>query len=107
MAQTGTMQSGSRATLSVEWKQANGQPARVDGETAWTSSDESVIELSESAGNSQIVTLISLGPTGTVQIQASADADMGDGMKPVTSVMDITVIGGEAEGGEITLQPMK
>jgi hypothetical protein len=49
---------------------------------------------------------VSVGPTGNVQVQASADADMGDGMKPVTSVMDITIIGGEAEGGNIELKPI-
>ena len=106
MAQTGTVTSGSRYSLAVTWEDADGQPAKVDGKTTWTSSDPAKATVTAGTGNSQIATLVSLGPTGNVQIQASADADMGDGMKPVTSVMDITIIGGEAESGNIDMQPI-
>jgi hypothetical protein len=105
MAQTGTLQSGARATLSVAWLQSNGQSAPVDGPTTWVSSNPSVCQCTVASGNSLIANLYAPGPIGTVQIQASADADMGEGMQPVTSVMDITVIAGQATGGDITLTP--
>lgn len=106
MAQTGTMTSGSRATVSVQWQLPSGAPAKVDGKTSWTSADETVLECVGAAGNSQIANLFAPGPAGTVRITASADADLGDGMKPVTSDMDITVTEPMASDGEITFTPV-
>ena len=102
---TGTLTVGGRATVSVQWNDQNGQPAKVDGPTTWVSSDAATLECVVATGNSQIANLFAPGPIGTVQIQATADADMGEGVRPVTSTIDITVIGGEAQGGDITFTP--
>ena len=51
--------------------------------------------------NSTKAYLRSLGPIGIVQIQATADADLGEGMQTVTAVLNLTVIAGDAVGGEI------
>src|SRR5215831_13053321 len=97
-----TMQIGSYATVSVEWKDANGNPAKVDGPTSWLSSDPGVCEVTVATGNSQIANLFAPGEIGTAQIQATADADMGSGVQAITSTIAVDVISGQATGGEIT-----
>jgi hypothetical protein len=104
--QSGTMQAGTRASLTVQWMTAGGEPAKVDGQTSWTSSDPTICEVTAGTGNTQVATLFAPGPEGEVQIQASADADMGNGVEPVISNIDITVTT-QAVGGDITLTPMK
>lgn len=97
-----TMQAGTLATLSVEWKDKNGETVKVDGRTTWQSSDAGVLTVAVATGNSQIANIKSLGPIGAVNVQATADADLGEGLKTVTSTIAINVIAGEAVGGEIT-----
>src|SRR5215472_12572831 len=73
------MKSGTYATVSVQWNDKGGNPTPVDGPTTWTCSDPTIVDCQVSTGNPQIANLHSLGPIGTVTIQASADADMGQG----------------------------
>ena len=101
-----TMQAGTYGYAQVVWKDSQGQPAKVDGKTSWASSDDTILmveALAESDTTQAKVT--SLGPIGHAQVQASADADLGDGVKRVTSILDVDVIGGEASGGDISLTP--
>ena len=100
-----TMQAGSRATVSVEWKDAAGHTVKVDGPTVWDSSAPGIVECKVATGNPGIANLFAPGPVGTAQIQATADADLGEGTKSVTAVIDINVIAGEAVGGDITFKP--
>lgn len=96
-----TMQAGSYATLSVQWVDSHGNPAKVDGPTEWVSSDEDIATVEVAVGNPLIANVKSAGPIGPVQIQATADADLGEGVKTITATCDISVIAGEASGGEI------
>lgn len=97
-----TMQAGSYATLSIAWTDSHGNPATVDGPTKWAGSDDSIATVEVATGNPLIANVHSLGPIGPVQIQATADADLGQGVKSITATCDISVIAGEASGGEIT-----
>lgn len=101
----GTMQVGTRATVSVEWKDTGGHTVKVDGPTKWESSDDTMVQCTASTGNPQIANLFAPGPVGNCQIHATADADLGEGVKSVTATIDITVISGEAVGGDITFTP--
>lgn len=96
-----TMQTGTYATLSVQWVDQGGQPAKVDGPTTWATSDASICTIEVSTGNPLIANVHSLGPIGPVQFQATADADMGQGVRNITATCDVSVIGGEAYAGEI------
>jgi hypothetical protein len=42
---------------------------------------------------------------GSTEVHANADADLGAGVVPVTAVIAITVIAGQAVGGDITFTP--
>jgi len=97
-----TMQAYTYATLSVQWNDKNGAPVKVDGPTTWASSDPSTLQVTVATGNPQIANLYAPGPVGKAQIQATADADLGEGVKTVTSTIEVEVIAGEAVGGEIT-----
>jgi hypothetical protein len=99
-----TMQAGTIATLSVQWVDKSGNPASVDGPTKWASSDEDILKVEAAAGNPLIANVYSQGPIGPAQIQATADADLGEGTKTITATCDISVIAGEAFGGSITFQ---
>ena len=101
-----TMQAGSRATVSVEWKDTGGNIVKVDGPTTWASSVPGTVECTVSTGNPQIANLFAPGPVGAAQIQATADADLGEGTKAVTATLDISVISGEAIGGDISFRPI-
>lgn len=100
-----TMQAGTRATVSVEWKDSGGNTVKVDGPTKWVSSAPETVQCTQATGNPQIANLFAPGPVGVAQVQATADADLGDGVKTVTATLDITVIEGEAIGGDITFTP--
>jgi len=96
------MQVGSYATLDVTWADKGGNPAKVDGPTKWESTAPDICQVTVATGNPLIANLFAPGPVGNAQIHATADADLGEGTKTITSTYDITVISGEAVGGEIT-----
>lgn len=100
-----TLGVGHFATVAVEWVDATGAPAKVDGPTSWESTDPAVLTCQVSTGNPLIANCQAVA-IGTAQIQATADADMGDGIKHVTSTIEVTVIAGEAVGGSMTFTDM-
>ena len=83
-----TLQAGKVATAAVSWVDQAGNPAKVDGQTTWASSDPTLVTVTVATGNSLIANLKSVGPIGDVSIQATADADMGEGVKTITAVLE-------------------
>lgn len=102
-----TMQAGSKAKLSVQWVDKFNNPAKVDGPTAWDTTDDTIATFTPDSTDPNALSgeVESVGPIGTVQIQATADADMGAGTQSITAICDISVIAGEASGGTITFTP--
>lgn len=96
-----TMQVHTYATVSVQWKDSAGNIVKVDGPTEWKSTDETILQVDVATGNPQIANLFAVGAVGTAQVHATADADLGEGVKAVTATLDVTVVSGEAVGGEI------
>jgi len=97
-----TMQVNTYATLSVEWKDKGGNPAKVDGATVWTSTNPDILAATVATGNSLICNVYAPGEIGKATVEASADADMGEGVKKVSKTIEIEVTTGEAVEGEIT-----
>lgn len=79
---------------------SRGNPARIDGDPAWTVSDPALLSLTIN-GAQAIVS--AAGPLGVGQLRVSVDADLGEGVRPLTGLLDIEVIGGEAVG--LTIVP--
>lgn len=84
-----------KVTLAIQPLTAGGNPATVDGVPAWSVSDETVLSIVVAEdGLSAVVT--TAGPVGTSQVSVSADADLGEGVKTITGLLDVEVVGAEA-----------
>lgn len=84
-----------QVALAVEFKTGKGNAARVDGTPVWRSSDETIVTLTP-AEDGMTATAVTVGPLGTVQVSVEADADLGDGTRLITGVLDIEVRAAEA-----------
>jgi hypothetical protein len=101
---------GQSADVVVQFTNANGHPAKVQGEVVWESSDTEIVKVaakgtSKEAGGGGAQATLTAGPkAGTATITATADADLGEsGVTEVDATVDVEVIArGEAVGGEIT-----
>lgn len=90
-----------QVTLAVAFTTAAGNAAKVDGLPVWKSSDETVATVTASAdGLSALV--VAQGALGTAQIAATADADLGTGVREVVGVIDIEVHAAEAVSALVT-----
>jgi hypothetical protein len=72
-----------------------GNVAQVDGAPVWTSSDPTIVAVVADAGGFSAYAITS-GPLGTVQVSVTADADLGEGVRSVTGIIDIEVRPAEA-----------
>jgi uncharacterized protein YjdB len=89
------------ADASVAYVDAKNQPAKVDGAPVWSSSDDTVATVAASSdGMSAVVTPVNVGQA---QIKVEADADLGSGVVPVVSLVDVEVIAGQAVAGNVSL----
>lgn len=84
-----------KVALAVEFKTAAGNPANVDGTPVWSSSDDTVVSVEASEDGLSAVA-VAVGPLGTAQISCEADADLGEGVRAITGVIDIEVRAAEA-----------
>jgi len=84
-----------KAVLAIIIQDAAGNPARVDGVPTWSVSDENFGELTVSV-DGMAAEFIPSGTLGSVQLNVQADADLGDGVKPLQGVLDVQIEAGEA-----------
>jgi hypothetical protein len=98
-----TLPVGMQVAAQVAYVDAGGNAAVVDGEVAWASSDATVASVAVDVDDSTICTIGAVGPVGAAQVTATADADIGAGVKTLVTLLDITVIAGEAVAGTITI----
>ena len=81
--------------LSIQIVDKFGNPAQVDGAPKWAVTDASLADIVAAAdGLSAMVT--PKGPLGAFQVQVSADADLGEGVKAILGSLDVEVLAGEA-----------
>ncbi len=88
-----------RVAITVAPKTAAGNPAQIDGDVVFTSSDEAVATVVSTGPLSAMVTAVGLG---VAQINATFDADLDAGeerMVPASGA--VNVVGAEAETAEI------
>jgi hypothetical protein len=88
--------------VGVQFTNANGNPAEVQGDVTWESSDTAVATVVVKPDDTKQATIVAGPKAGEATITASADADLGDGVAEVEAVIDVEVVAkGEAVGGEI------
>ena len=95
---SGRINTEQRVRVSVIPLTAAGNPAQIDGDVAFESSDPTVASVEPIDANSAWVTAAGLG---AAQISAEFDADLGDGVRTLTFTGAIEVVGAEAETAEI------
>jgi hypothetical protein len=98
-----TLPVGMQVEAQVAYVDAGGNAAAVDGEVAWASSDATIASVTVDANDSTIVTIGAVGAVGNAQVTATADADIGAGTKSLVTLLDITVVAGEAVAGTINI----
>lgn len=84
-----------KVKLSVSPRSAAGNPALIDGAPKWSVSDDTIVAL-EVAEDGMGVVVVTTGKIGSVRINVDVDADLGDGVRNLTGVLDIEVKASEA-----------
>jgi hypothetical protein len=90
-----TMTDTQKVSLTISPLDARGNPARVDGIPTWAASDPALLlVLPEPSGLGAVA--IAIGGLGNAQVTVTADVDLGAGVREITGILDITIVGGEA-----------
>lgn len=97
-----TLSVDNEVKMQVSYVDAKGNPAAVDGDVDWASSDETIATVEPDPDDDTVVTVTPVGKTGQVQVTATADADLGAGVKTLTTIADIQIVAGEAVAGTIS-----
>lgn len=87
--------------LTVQFTDAKGNPAVVDGIPTWAVTDATLATL-DVAADGLSATLIPTGPIGSLVVQVNADADMGEGVKTILGELPVDLIAGDASTVVIT-----
>ena len=93
---------GMKIDVAVSYVDAAGNPATVDGDVDWETSDKEIANVFRISGTDSTKVSVRAGKPGQTQISATADADLGEGVRNIITTMDIEVIPGEAVAGTIT-----
>jgi hypothetical protein len=93
------LREGEKVSAVVEFMSAAGSPAKVDGVPVWNNSDETVGTLIVAADGLSIEYLALVA--GVAQLSMTADADLGEGVRPIVATADIQVEPGEAASARI------
>ena len=99
-----TLAAGMQVSVKVSYVDANDNEAEVDGDVRWSSSDDSIVTVIVDDSDSTQATVRATGSVGQAQVTAVADADLGEGIRPLTTPMDVEVVAGEAMSG--TIEPV-
>jgi len=101
-----TLPADKTVKLQIAYVDANNNPAQVDGAIVWTSSDPMIADIQslpvQQGAAGSVVQLVPGDTIGNCQITATADADLGEGVRNIVTLMDVTVVGGEAVAGTIS-----
>lgn len=91
------------ATVKAEFYNAAGDPAHVQGDVSWASSDETIATVVANRPDTSEATVTPVGPSGSFTIEAAADADVGEGVRRLSVQLPSQVVGGGAAvSGSIT-----
>jgi len=96
-----TLPVGMAVDVMVAYSDARGNPAAVDGPVVWDSSSTDVVT-AVASNDDPSVCRVSAVNLGSAQVNATADADLGAGVKTLVTTMTVTVVAGEAVAGTIS-----
>jgi hypothetical protein len=87
--------------VQVSYVDAGGNAAQVDGDVEWASSDTSVVTVQVDADDTTQAVIATRDKIGSAQITATADADLGEGVRELITLFDVGAVAGEAVAGTI------
>ena len=88
-----TMNEAQKIKITLNPVNAKGAAAKVDGVPAWTvGSGDATLVVADDGMSADIVS----GTPGTSQVSVIADADLGQGNKPISDLVNVTVTALEA-----------
>ena len=96
-----TLPADMEVEVQVTYVDAEGNPASVET-ISWASDPPEIIGALVDPDDPSKLTITPVGPAGNGQVTATADVDMGAGVKALVTTMDITVVAGEAVAGTIS-----
>lgn len=92
-----------KCPLAIAAVDAKGNPAPVEGAPSWSSSEPAFVTVAPSEdGLSAVITAVGPVTPTPVQINVTADADLGEGVKSITGLLEVSVVAGEAVGVAIS-----
>jgi hypothetical protein len=89
-----------QVNVQVAYVDKGGNPAAIDGEVTWSSSNDAIVSVSSQGPD--IANVMAMSTLGSAQVTASADADLGAGTRTLLTLLDVTVVAGEAVAGTIS-----
>lgn len=96
-----TMTATQQVEVTVEFKDAKGNPATVDGTPVWQTDNPSILGLTPSA-DGKTCTVVATGMIGTANVQVTADADLGPDVKQIIGTLEVEITPGQAQMVSIT-----
>lgn len=97
-----------KVTASIQPVDARGNPAKIDGLANWGSSNAAIAQVENVSADSLSADIVPGTALGTCQVNVQADADLGEGLRTITGVLDVEVVGGAAVGFTIsTSEPVE
>jgi len=85
-----------RVSCRAEFRTAAGNVAKVDGVPVWSKNDPQGILNLIASGDGLTAIIAATGGVGQAQVQVVADANLGEGVREVTGVLDVEVQPAEA-----------
>jgi hypothetical protein len=89
------MRNDQHLSMKVQFTDKVGQPAQVEGAPVWDVSDASFGSV-RASDDGMSAAFSPAGPAGACQINCTADADLGEGVRNIIGTLDVTISGGEA-----------
>jgi hypothetical protein len=90
--------------LTVAYQDRYGNAATIDGTPRWETSDDAIATVTPGTDGTY-ADVVTVGPAGTVQVRAVADAMPGESERLIIGIQEIEVVGGEARVVALTAGP--
>ena len=94
-----------KVTASIQPVDSKGNPASIDGLAAWSSSNTTIVTVTNVSTDTLSADVVPGTALGSAQVNVTADADLGSGVQTINGVLDVQVVAGQAVGFTITTSP--
>jgi len=84
-----------KCSLTLDPRDAKGNPAPLDGAPMWSSSDTSIVTV-QTSQNGLAAEVVAVGVVGNAQVNVTADARIGPDVVSISGTLDVSVLAGEA-----------